>query len=107
MHAILPFGVLAGLRRRSLGRGTSARRAFRGGELGELALGDLTQLADECTTRLLEPDNVGLELTSVVANRVELALSFRARLAQDQLRLALGLLANFGAQLLRRDRALR
>ena len=81
------------------GRPRDAPSAAR--ELRELAFRDLSQLADEGAARLLEPDHVGLELASIVSNAVELALALRTRLAQDELRLSLGLLANFGAQLLR------
>src|SRR6476661_1690531 len=62
VRATLPVGIVAGLRRRGWRRGQSARRALRRGELRQLALRDLAQLADERAAGLLETGDVRFEL---------------------------------------------
>ena len=53
--------------------------------------------------RPLQGIELGAELADIGPRGLEKLFSFRARLAKDQLRLAIGLLARFGAQLLRGD----
>jgi len=78
-------------------------RALGGLQLGEVTLRHRAHLREIVPARPLERVDLDLKPAHFRAGFIQHALAFGARLAQNQLRLAIGLFARLRAQLLRRD----
>ena len=97
-------GIALAARRRA---STTAGACSAALDLGELSLDHHAQLREVVRGAPLQLAMCVLETADLAAAALEDALALGARLAQDQLRLALGLLADLAAQLLRATRARR